>query len=107
MNAKLFAIGISLSILSNVNLAATHANLSIEPSKQQNIVKKINLNSASLDELTNSFKGIGAKRAENIIKFRTETGKLTSIADLGKVKGIGNAFVEKYKQELENIFSVS
>ncbi len=107
MKAKLFAIALSLSFLSNVGIAATSPDTKTkQPSSSPTINKKINLNTATVAELTNSFKGIGEKRANNIVSYRTEHGKYTNINDLAKVKGIGQAFVNKYSTELQSIFSI-
>lgn len=106
MNAKLFAIVLSLSILSNANHAASNTEAKVTQILQPTTVKKLNLNSATTSELTNSFKGIGAKRAENIVNYRKEYGKFSAITDLAKVKGIGKAFMDKYMTQLKDIFFI-
>lgn len=106
MNAKLFAVVLSLSILSNASLAASSSDPKVAQNPQPTAVKKLNLNSATPSELTNSFKGIGAKRAESIVNYRKENGKFAAIADLAKVKGIGKAFIDKYLTQLKDIFFI-
>ncbi|NPA82264.1 MAG: helix-hairpin-helix domain-containing protein [Epsilonproteobacteria bacterium] len=59
------------------------------------------INTASKSELM-QLKGIGAKKAESIIKYRKEHGKFKSIDELTKVKGIGPKLLEKIKSSLKN-----
>ncbi|MBT3310549.1 MAG: helix-hairpin-helix domain-containing protein [Desulfobacterales bacterium] len=51
--------------------------------------EKININTASIEELTR-LKRIGTKYAERIIKYRTEVGVFKNPEDIMKVKGIGS-----------------
>ncbi|MCY0966389.1 ComEA family DNA-binding protein [Parathalassolituus penaei] len=55
---------------------------------------KVNLNSASAAELS-TLNGIGAVKAEAIVRFREEHGPFNSVEDLTAVKGIGQATLEK------------
>ncbi len=67
---------------------------------------KIDLNKASVAELSGSFKGIGKKRAEAIIAYREAHQGFKSVEELAEVKGLGVHFVEKNKEQLAQLYSV-
>jgi competence protein ComEA len=58
----------------------------------------LDINTASAEEFV-KVKGIGAKKAERIISYRTEHGKFNSIDELKNVKGIGEKIVSIIKEE--------
>ena len=62
--------------------------------------QKIDLNKATYEELI-SLKGIGPKKAENILALKKSLGgKFTSVEQLTQIKGIGKKTVEKLKKYL-------
>ncbi len=65
-------------------------------SSSTNKEKKVNLNKASLEELK-QVKGLGGKRAQDIIDHREANGKFKSVEELKKVSGIGAKTIEKLK----------
>ena len=58
--------------------------------------KKVNINKASLEEIK-QVKGLGGKRAQDIIDHRESNGKFKSVDELKKVSGIGAKTIEKLK----------
>ena len=61
--------------------------------------KKININTASMDEL-DTLPGIGEATAQKIIDYRKEKGKFSKIEDLKEVSGIGESKYEKIKDKI-------
>jgi competence protein ComEA len=61
---------------------------------------KVNLNTASVDELK-ELKGIGPAKAEAIVKYREEHGNFKSTEDIIAVKGIGEKLYTKISEEIE------
>jgi len=60
---------------------------------------KVNLNSASADQLM-SLPGIGPATAKLIIEYRTKSGKFNRIEEIMNVKGIGEKKFRKIKDRL-------
>jgi competence protein ComEA len=60
---------------------------------------KVNLNTATLAEL-DSLPGVGPAIAQRIVDYRTEHGGFTSVDDLRKVEGIGDAKFAQLKDRV-------
>lgn len=82
-----------LSSNENVYKEEKEINNSTEENNDDN--KLVNINSATIDELT-TISGLGEKKAEAIIEYRKEN-KFTTIEDIKNVSGIGEALFEKIK----------
>ena len=67
---------------------------------EENIVEesdgRININKASKEELM-TLPGVGASRADSIIKYREEHGRFQSVEDIMLVSGIKEGLYEKIK----------
>ena len=64
---------------------------------QKPSTKKININTATKDELM-QLPGIGEVKAQNIIDYRNKNGKFTNIDDLINVSGIGEKTLDKIRE---------
>lgn len=80
----------------NTSLSVSDSSISKKDNDNQ---AKININQADLSQLQ-QLSGIGAKKAQAIIDYRTENGDFKSIDELGKVNGIGEKTVEKLKNSI-------
>ena len=60
----------------------------------------VNINTATAKELQ-TLPNIGEKRAEKIVKDRTDNGLFHSVDDLQRIKGIGRGMVDKLKDLVE------
>jgi len=59
----------------------------------------VNINTATKEELT-SLKGIGDKRAQEIIDYRKKNGDFKSVDDLEKVPGIGPGIMKQIRSQV-------
>lgn len=67
------------------------------------VAAPVNINTADATTISESLKGIGQKKAEELVRYRTENGVFETLSDLTKVKGIGEKTVENNASEI--IFS--
>jgi len=67
---------------------------------KQLVSSSININTASVKELTIGLKGVGKNKAEAIVEYRTKNGSFKAIDDLLKVKGIGKKILRKNKDRI-------
>ncbi len=76
----------------------TCLNSNINTSNKESLAK-LNINIASLDELT-KLDGIGESKAKNIIEYRNKNGKFEKLEDIMNVTGIGNSAYNKIKDKI-------
>ncbi|KAF3981571.1 MAG: helix-hairpin-helix domain-containing protein [Methylococcales symbiont of Hymedesmia sp. n. MRB-2018] len=62
--------------------------------------KPVNVNSADAKTLSESLVGIGQKKAEAIVQYRTDNGAFESLNDLTNVKGIGEKTAEENADDI-------
>ena len=60
---------------------------------------KVNLNTANIEQLQ-QLHGIGQKKAEAIVDYRSKNGKFKTIEEIQQVKGIGPALYAKNRARL-------
>lgn len=59
----------------------------------------VNINTATKEELT-SLKGVGDKRAQEILDYRKKNGNFKSVDELEKVPGIGPGLMKQIRSEV-------
>ncbi len=72
---------------------------SLNDTPLQNSKDKINLNNATKDDLT-KIDGIGDKKADKIIEYRSQHGGFKSADDLKNINGFGEKTVAKLKDQI-------
>ena len=60
----------------------------------------VNVNTADAQTLAKNINGVGPKKAQAIVTYRKSNGPFKSLADLSKVKGIGQKIIDKNKADL-------
>lgn len=83
--------------MSNVSSEAKNTSNKVEFEN----VKKVNINSATLEDLK-TLNGIGDSKAKSIIEYREQNGEFKSIEDIKNVTGIGEKMFERIKNQIES-----
>lgn len=60
----------------------------------------VNVNTADAQTIAEALKGVGLKKAEAIVKYRSENGDFKTTEDLANVSGIGAKTVEANKSDI-------
>jgi len=91
-------IACAVHIVSTQALQAAPLKDKIKIAKEQTHqqVGKININKATAEQLK-SIPGVGMKKAQAIIDYRSKNGNFSTIDDLVNVKGIGKKMMAKMK----------
>ena len=86
--------------IGNMALAAEEVAATTEaPAQQQVQSSKLNINTATAEQFM-GLKGIGKKKAEAILSWRTEHGGFKSVEELAEATGISERFVSEHQSEL-------
>jgi len=56
---------------------------------------RVSINTASAEELSQAINGVGLKKAQAIVNYRSEYGPFKALEDLTQVPGIGRALLER------------
>ncbi|MCU7937902.1 MAG: ComEA family DNA-binding protein [gamma proteobacterium symbiont of Bathyaustriella thionipta] len=65
------------------------------------MAQEVNINTADAQTIADSLNGIGLKKAQAIIAWRTEHGNFKDLSGLENVKGIGQKTLEKNKDNIQ------
>ncbi|AHG72494.1 MULTISPECIES: ComEA family DNA-binding protein [Mannheimia] len=66
----------------------------------QTSTNTVNINTATAAEIQDKLVGIGAKKAQAIVDYRTKNGNFKSVEQLTEVSGIGQATLEKNRANI-------
>jgi competence protein ComEA len=86
--SSLFFFAVTNPVLAAGEVEDTQATM------QEVAAEKIDINKATIEQLA-MIKGIGEKKALAIIEYREMNGAFANIAELVKVKGIGESTLKK------------
>ncbi|CAH1526513.1 ComEA family DNA-binding protein [Vibrio harveyi] len=89
-----------LLLLAPMSWAEESESANTKAAKYEGIEITVNVNTASAQEIATMLKGIGEKKAKDIVEYRNEHGPFKTVADLTKVKGIGDATVKKNEERI-------
>jgi competence protein ComEA len=95
---------IKVLILSSITLAPMWQVSAIADETKSLIAMEqmasVNINTASIQELSMGLTGIGIKRAERIVKYRETNGNFKSVDELMNIKGIGEKVLAKNRERI-------
>ena len=91
--------GMALSVIAALLVVPLLAQQAQPPQAGKPAVDKININSATLDDLQ-KLPRIGPKVAQRILDFRKQNGPFKRVEDLMKVKGIGEKTFTQLKEQI-------
>jgi len=86
---------LALCLVLSLALAPLAAAQNTKPQSTE----KVNLNTATLDQLQ-TLPGIGPAMAKRVVEYRTKVGKFTKIEEILNVKGIGEKRFQQMKDRL-------
>ncbi|BAC93873.1 DNA uptake protein [Vibrio vulnificus YJ016] len=69
--------------------------------KYEGIEISVNINTATAEEIAMMLKGVGIKKAQQIVDFREANGPFKTVDDLAQVKGIGKSTIEKNQSRIK------
>lgn len=99
LEAKITELENKVSVLeqnSSSSVSSQNSNTDEPQQETSNQSEKININTASIEEL-DKLPGVGVTRAQLIIDYRGSHGNFKTISEIQNIKGIGPATYEKMK----------
>ncbi len=105
-----FSLGRTARYLSTRLLAVTAAlliasapvpSLAADAKAAEAAVSSVNINTADAATLAAALQGVGLARAQDIIRYREQYGPFTTVEQLGEVKGIGSATLERNRARIK------
>ncbi len=66
----------------------------------QSLTARVNINTASAEQIATAMTGVGESKAKAIVQYRKSNGKFKSVQDLEQVDGIGAKTIDKNKDKI-------
>lgn len=82
------------------SMSAPAMNDMSAPKMHDQMMGKVNINTADAETLQKELSGIGKGKALAIVAYREANGEFTSVDELIEVKGIGKAILDKNREKL-------
>ena len=82
-------------------LASLFFSLTLLAAEAQKDMGRIDINSATAQELGDGLTGVGDKTAHAIVDYREKNGPFKNVTELMKVKRIGEKVIEKNKARID------
>ena len=76
---------------------SSHGRAGVKNSAQQ---QKIDLNTASADEIAEALSGVGPAKAQAMVKYRNEPGPFRSLDEVLEIKGFGPSILARNKSRI-------
>lgn len=92
---KACLVGATLLVLQPVH--AESAQPGDAAAAERQAAQPVNINHADAATLAGALRGIGMRKAEAIVAYRTEHGPFKSVDELANVKGIGAKTLEQLR----------
>lgn len=92
---KVSAAVLAVAFLSNGTVVQAAPSKSSTPQASTQAQSKVNINKANSSQLATALKGVGLKKADAIVEYRSKFGDFKSVDELTSVKGIGAKTVAK------------
>lgn len=80
--------------------AAFAVESAVSSAEKSAVIAKVNINTASAEDLSEMLTGIGPSKAAAIVAHREQNGAFKAVEDLVNVKGIGEATLEKNRDRI-------
>lgn len=84
----------------NGSLSASSEEETASSGASSDVLRKVNLNTATAEELQTLYR-IGPALAQRIIDYRESVGKFQSVEEIQNVSGIGEKIYEGIREEIE------
>jgi competence protein ComEA len=98
----LLCLGAALTSVANAETLKAYPQTSSLASVDTKVKKAgattLNINTSDAETIADLMNGVGLKKAQAIVAYRTEKGEFSDFDDLLAVKGIGPVVIEKNKE---------